>query len=54
MLKSGVRKRNFLFISIPITKTTEIDVKLFLWIRGAYIRGFFYLEIAKKNIYDLS
>jgi hypothetical protein len=49
LLKSGVRKKNFLFIPIPITKTTEIDVKLFLLIREAYIRGFFTLKLLRKT-----
>ena len=48
-------KREFLFESISTTKIIKIWIKLFVLMRETHIRIFyFYFEIAKKNIYNLS
>ena len=46
-------KKEFLLESISTTKIIEIGVKLFLLMKRALIRVFFYLEIVKKNTYHL-
>jgi hypothetical protein len=38
---------------IPATKMIEMDIKLFFFMRGAHIKVFSYLEIAKKNRSDI-
>lgn len=51
--ESSVRKRNFLLAMIPATKMVEMDIRLFLFMRGVDSKVFSYLEIAKKNRSDL-
>jgi hypothetical protein len=51
--ESSARERNFLLAMILATETVEMNVRLFILMRGANIKVFSYLEIAKKNRSDL-
>lgn len=53
MLKSSARERKYSLASILATNIVKFSVKLFLLTSRAHIIGFFYLEIAKKNRYDI-
>ena len=55
-LESSVRERKILVALIPITKTVDIDVKLFYLMRRVHVKCFFfffYVRIAYKNISEL-
>jgi hypothetical protein len=51
--ESSARERNFLLAMILATETVEMNVRLFILMRGANIKVFSYFEIAKKNRSDL-
>jgi hypothetical protein len=54
LLESRAKERKFMLARISAPKTVEIGVKLFLMMRRAHVRGFFYIEIDEKNRSNLN